>query len=269
MRIFKTASHKIVAVASAMTVLSASVLSVSAASPRSVRKGDSNISVYVTVEKSVFNAHNSLIEEPVTVQVPTGSNALDALETAIGSANVNVTTEVYNGTTYHYVAAIKDPDNTGGSKYFANTVPSSGEYSFVGSTDSSSWNGIVHSNSWLTQLDYNKYAGWMISVNNVAVSDGVDTALHSGDVVRMEYTLYTGCDLGWDGWVQDSSGNWVEHAPFYTGRADKTELIQDMAADGPVNPYYNEALGVLQNLQASASDVESAIENLNDGQQAA
>lgn len=263
MKIINMMGRKVAAAALAVSVMVTGVASVSAAS---LNKADNDITVYVSVEKSVFNSHPELIETPVKETVPAGSTALYALEKAVGAANVEVKTTSYG----NYVTGIADSGNTSATKYITSTTPSLSEYKYAGkvaSTDSklgvsNSWNGTVNKDGWLSEKDYNRNTGWMISVDNTEAYNGVDTTLKDGDVVRMEYTLYGGCDDGWTGYIENSSSNWVSVNAFNT-RVDKSALVQAIAETTSSNTGYTKALAVLENLEASTSDVSNAISGLH------
>lgn len=274
MSILKNAKAKITAIVFVAAFAAMSIFPLSAAAaPKTAKLAatSGDITVYVSVEKSVFNLSRTPLKVPVAVSVPSGSTALDALEDVEGSSHLNVTTGTFGGVTYHYVEGIYDYENTSASKYFASTTPTSNEYRYlsnVSTIDSglgvtSSWNGTVNTNHWLTAVDYNRNSGWMISVDNSFVSDGVDHALSNGDVVQMEYTLYGGCDLGETGYIENSSGSWIAENPFNT-RADKSTLVSAMAnySGSHSSSAYQSALSVFEDLEATSSQVAAAVNGL-------
>lgn len=80
--------------------------------------------------------------------------------------------------------------------------------------------------------------------------------LHNGDVVRFEYSLYGGCDLGWTGNIGASS---TATSSFNTC-VDKSTLIRAMGTTGLSNThFFLAALGTLKDFNATASQVANVV----------
>jgi hypothetical protein len=108
--------------------------------------------------------------------------------------------------------------------------------------------------------------GWMITVGNtfIKTSAGVHT-LKNKDVIRWQYTSNYGRDIGagdiWD-WDETST-------PIPSEKPDKDALIWKVAeinAAGKQSSYsaYNAAVSVLKKLDASQSEIKTALDSLND-----
>ena len=59
--------------------------------------------------------------------------------------------------------------------------------------------------------DYNNYSGWMLKIGDgkEAPYNGVDTVLTDKDVVVLDFSMMMGLDVGLNGYMQDSTGQWV------------------------------------------------------------
>lgn len=214
--------------------------------------------VYITVERLTLNG--GVIQQPMKVTLDSDDDPtiLDALYEAGIDMNVS------NPWGTNYIEGVADAGNTGSL-----INPSTGAgYDFLteitaaetanGLSSGSTWSGDGETvDGYLSELDYNNYAGLMVSLNDdFNIWDGVDTAVSDGDVVRMQFTLFAGCDLGETGWIQDSSSNWVSVNPFIT-TADKTDLIKALV-DNPTDPDWNSAYAVFLDLEATQAAVDTA-----------
>ena len=111
----------------------------------------------------------------------------------------------------------------------------------------------------LSEFTLGNKSGWMITVNNsfIRTSAGVHI-LSDGDVVRWQYTLQLGADLGED----------VDYLGTNT-KANKDSLLWKVAeVNAAGNKYaygstYTEAMTVLKDLNASQASVNSALDALN------
>lgn len=116
-------------------------------------------------------------------------------------------------------------------------------------------------------------SGWMYSVNNIFPNVGfADCYLSDGDVVRVQFTLGYGADIGGFGSVGVDIPN-VDDQPIsgYYAVADKDELSyavfrarsSNLLERNNVKTAYNTALSVMYSLNISQSSVNSAVRGLN------
>lgn len=119
----------------------------------------------------------------------------------------------------------------------------------------------------LGEFDYAQGSGWMYCLNNIFPNVGfADSYLSAGDVVRVQFTLAYGSDIG-GGFATGGGDNGKV-------RADKDDLAEQIAAvnsaqnretllaDAAVKSAYDEANAAMLNLPASQADVDAACEAL-------
>ena len=116
-------------------------------------------------------------------------------------------------------------------------------------------------------------SGWMYSVNNVFPNVGfADTYLSDGDIVRVQFTLGYGADIGGFGAMGTSIPN-VEKQPKsgYFSVANKDSLTKaiertiysGLITRSNVKNAYAAALSVAETLDASQSAVDNAVSAIN------
>ena len=124
----------------------------------------------------------------------------------------------------------------------------------------------------LGEFDYTSGSGWMFCLKNVFPNVGfADSYLSEGDVVRVQFTLAYGSDIG-GGYAMGTGGS----AGYYEV-ANKDALTRRVAAINAkieANPYYleencltkayNAAMDVLTTLYVSQADVDAALADLPD-----
>ena len=124
----------------------------------------------------------------------------------------------------------------------------------------------------LGEFDYTSGSGWMYCLKNVFPNVGfADSYLSEGDVVRVQFTLAYGSDIG-GGHAMGTGGS----AGYYEV-ANKDALTRRVAAinaEIEANPYYLEqncltkaydtAMDVLTTLYVSQADVDAALADLPD-----
>ena len=105
--------------------------------------------------------------------------------------------------------------------------------------------------------DYAAFSGWMLTINNEMTMLGAANEFpQAGDVIRWEFSLDFGVDIGFEGW---------DGAPPAIDRADMSELIR--AASMACSVWLaNDALPVLNNLTATQEEVDAAIASFHDYQ---
>lgn len=135
-------------------------------------------------------------------------------------------------------------------------------------------------NNWqgyIGEFVFTNGSGWMYSVNNIFPNVGFsDTYLSDGDVVRVQYTLGYGADIGGLGSVGGNIPDAeVQPTSGYFPVADKDELSRaicraltfgDMSKKR-VKAAYDAAISVMETLDASQSSVALAVNALNDALQ--
>lgn len=216
--------------------------------------------VYIDVEKNITG--QNVILEPVAVTLNTTDTIFDATEQAVGAGNIDGST---------YVTAFKD--STASFTYpYTSLLPA-----IVFDPVTAYNQPIVSDPTWLREQEYDGISGWMFTVNNASTYGGgtyytASTTLANvpdDAVIRWEFTMASGCDLGKSGYLPDGTAlygfyNWSSSPtnPFFT-RADKTELIRVMADHAPkTDTDYTNALNVLKNLTISQSAVDTAADAL-------
>ena len=124
----------------------------------------------------------------------------------------------------------------------------------------------------LGEFDYTSASGWMYCLKNVFPNVGfADSYLSEGDVVRVQFTVAYGSDIG--GGFAMGSGD----SAGYFDMANKDTLTRRVAAinaEIEANPYYLEqncltkaydaAMDVLTTLYVSQADVDAALADLPD-----
>ncbi|MBV7275202.1 hypothetical protein JMF89_06425 [Clostridiaceae bacterium UIB06] len=227
--------------------------------------------VYVDVEKNITG--QAPILQPVQVSLDDTKTVLDATETAVGASNIDAASSSYGS----YVKAFKD--NTASFTYaYTSQIPA-----ICYDTTTAYNQPIVSDSNYLREKEYNGISGWMFTVNNTDHDSSynyytADTALSSlpdGAVIRWEFSMASGCDLGLSGYLPNGTVtggyyNWNTSAtaPFFT-RTDKTALITKLAttakpASGATGyDEYVAAENALKNLTISQTSVDDVLDDLN------
>ena len=114
-------------------------------------------------------------------------------------------------------------------------------------------------------------SGWMYSVNNVFPNVGfADYYLSDGDVVRVQFTLGYGADIGGFGAVGDIPGVDTQPTGGYYEVADKDDLTAEICraresgllSRPNVKAAYQNAVSVMEKLNATQNEASSAIRAL-------
>ena len=124
----------------------------------------------------------------------------------------------------------------------------------------------------LGEFDYTSGSGWMFCLKNVFPNVGfADSYLSEGDVVRVQFTLAYGSDIG-GGYAMGTGGS----AGYYevANKDALTRRVTAINAEIEANPYYLEqncltkaydaAMDVLTTLYVSQADVDAALADLPD-----
>ncbi|OBR91265.1 MULTISPECIES: hypothetical protein [Clostridium] len=229
--------------------------------------------VYVDVEKNVLG--EAPILQPVKVTLSDTNTIADATKQAVGDGNVNIVSSKYGS----YVTGFKD--TTDNQSAFTNNYLTDFKTELKTVTKGIVFRTnipnqpIVTDANYLSEKECDGISGWMFTVNNVdhansTYYDGSTTLANvpDGAAIRWEFSAAAGCDLGLAGYLPDGTlnqqygtYNWNTTATpaFFSGRADKTNLIAKMANHvNKTDTAYTNALTQLETLQATQDAVNAA-----------
>ncbi|MFQ9715818.1 MAG: Ig-like domain-containing protein [Blautia sp.] len=212
---------------------------------------------YATFDIEALSINYGYLVEPVKVPVYEGENSAKALTRLIlksGYDYMNTGTIEANFYLSHIMSGTKRIDLKNASM---NEDLKDMEINWTGPlTDSS-----------LGEFDFANGSGWMYCLNNVFPNVGFsDSYLSDGDVVRVQFTLNLGQDIGGGGAVGGGSAGRI--------RADKDSLAAGIASvnssqnkdnllsDPTIKAVYENANQVMLDLPASQEDVDTASEAL-------
>lgn len=234
---------------------------------------DSNITVYVTVERTLIGNQTPILQ-PTAVTVPAGTSVYGVLNALKSSVNNFDFTYSVNTDGKIYIKGFKVPSHASfnyltdyefWTQYNAAAGGMGSVYFDYGNTPSSS-------DLFLEEEDYNMLGGWIVSANNGITWDdpatSVDeayptastilTADDDGIVLRFEYSFALARDAGYDGFsLLDLT---TSESAFYTA-ANKSTLIQKMAdCTDKTSSVYANGLDVLMDMDATQSSVDAAVQ---------
>lgn len=201
--------------------------------------------------------HNYLIE-PTLVDIKEGENAAQALKTFIES----------NGYAIDYTGTIEDTFYLSGVESDTNAldVPlahNCPEYILELLSEKGFWPDDERWDAdWLGEFDYTFGSGWMYAVNGTFANVGFGNYyLSDGDVVRVQFTLCYGPDIG---------DNMMGGEPVYTveNRDKLTALIAEINSsivkdNANVLAAKEEAFATISILNCSSDDITAAYNALN------
>lgn len=211
----------------------------------------------VTVEK--FTLNEGYLVEPTLVELRSGDTCADVLLRLLDDEGIDYQ---YSGQPSggFYLQAVADRGSN--SPRFPGYIEDYlAEYpKYINS------NG-KNSSGWLEEFDFFSQSGWMYCINDDFPNVGAaDKSLRDGDVMRWQFTV---CGLGGDlGSHYSASGARTE--PLLT-TADKDELTWAIAEinaredksefldTGSNQSAYNRAISVLEDIEASTSQVRDAL----------
>lgn len=235
----------------------------------------------------LFTAGCGYLVEPVECDIYEGETSADQL---IRLLHENGYSGYYGGTTgsAFYLAYIADGDAPGqtfqGYKKsgtpsvkkklgIAPAVPSllkpylKGTMSFYDEKDYQNWTGYIG------EFVISSGAGWMYSVNNEFPNVGfADTYLSDGDVVRVQFTLGYGADIGGfgamgtkipDAETQPESGYFDTADKDALTRAVCRALKSGYSQRSGVKEKLSLAMSVMEKLNATQSEADAAADELN------
>lgn len=215
------------------------------------QKGD--IIGYATWSIEAFTIGNGYIVEPVKVPVKEGVNAARTLDQVLKGAGLSCSKTGSLDSSF-YLSSIKSGTKTLNIK---ENIPSvlKNQLGEIGDFDKSS----------LGEFDFTYMSGWMYCVNNVFPNVGfADAYLADGDVIRTQYTLAYGSDIGggWGGSYYDTANKdrLTQLLGEFNSSPKKTKLLKNK----DVSEAYNSALETIQELDASQGSIDSAYYSLYD-----
>ncbi len=116
----------------------------------------------------------------------------------------------------------------------------------------------------LGEFDFNSLSGWMYSVNNIFPNVGfADYYLKDGDVMRVQYTIALGSDIG---------GGWGSNFFDKVNKDALTKKIAQINSSDKKDEYlkndnlkkvYNHAINVLKTVDASQVEIDEALEKID------
>jgi|GEM_PF-4129221 len=195
-----------------------------------------NFYVYMTLEG--FSIGHGFFIEPTRFSIPAGTSVYTATRLFFAQNNIEYDMpggflgRIYN--IYDNSGVI--PDFIASEIYaegFIDLLPGSGDNS-------------------LGMGDYASWAGWMYRINHADCPYGMASRiLAAGDVVRWQFSLVAGPDLGVYGWS----------APFFT-QSDRTALIRAISRT-PGHNARNTAMAALNDILSPQIEIDAAIRQLN------
>ena len=215
------------------------------------QKGD--VIGYATWSIEAFTIGNGYIVKPVKVPVKEGVNAARTLDQVLKDEGLSYSKTGSLDNSF-YLSSIKS-----GSKKLdiKENIPSvlKGQLDDIGDYDKAS----------LGEFDFTSLSGWMYCVNNVFPNVGfADTYLADGDVVRTQFTLALGSDIGggWGGSYYNTADK--DHLTRLLGEFNASPKKAKLLKNKDISEAYNSALETIQQLDAGQSSIDSAYYSLSD-----
>ena len=200
------------------------------------------------VSIEAFSIGGGYVVEPLSVDIYEGENAAQLLDRVLSTHGLSKD-QTGTLTSGFYLAGIKGAALASMPKD-GSSVPAD-LLSRLGSV------GTRSNHDWLGEFDFTNGSGWMYCVNNVFPNVGFsDYYLNEGDVMRIQYTLALGADIGGAGATGGGSN-------FYAV-ADKDRLITLLAQYG-CDSVPSSVLDIAAKLNATDSEVSQAIAMLTSG----
>ena len=218
------------------------------------------------VSFEAFTLGGGYIVEPVYVDILQGENGammLDRLITA-NSMTYSSTGSLESG---FYLSILKG-DQLAAIDVTGNSIPAelkemlTANYFTISKRDNATELG---------EFDYTYGSGWMVCVNNVFPNVGFsDIYLSEGDVLRLQFTLAYGSDIG--GGYAMGSGGGTSYYPLankdaLTARVAEINALKatdaQYLAKNNLTEAYNNAMAVLTNLTSGQETVDAALAALN------
>ncbi|MCR8659747.1 S-layer homology domain-containing protein [Paenibacillus endoradicis] len=203
---------------------------------------------YVTVSVEKFTLGQGYIVEPIRVPYQEGDNVAAVISELLGDNRYKHEGSVENR---FYLSSVSDPDagEVNIPAYILQAIGGAGEVGDRSDAD------------WLSEFDYTTQSGWMFAVNHSIPDVGAsENYVENGDVIRWQYTVYLGKDIGsYDGLIDPSNKDALtEKVAEINSAIDKSEIL----ADDAVKVAYDNAYDALTDMESSQSDVDTALEEL-------
>ena len=234
---------------------------------------NSNITVYVTVERTLLSNQDPVLA-PTKVVVPTGSTVMDVLnklKTQVEGFDFTSSGSVAEDTAY--IKGFKVPSHAAFNYHsyifydeYYEELEKDDDYMAMYFEDYAQFPAAT--DLFLEAGDYCMLGGWIVSANNqiiwddtttTAVNEAYPTASsvirEDNTVLRFEYSLALARDCGYDGW---NLMNPNAQADAFYNAADKSELVRKMA-ENPNSSAYAAGMTTLKNMVATQSAVNNAV----------
>lgn len=231
----------------------------------------------ITLSIELFTLGSGYITEPITLEVDKNSNVA---EIVINALHNNGYLGFYGGTTEDsfYLAYISSGDkknktyegynNSNNGQPLANSktldISESIPECIKSHLDTDFYTYDYLNNGFIGEFDFTTGSGWMYSVNNVFPNNAMsEYYVQDGDVIRLQFTLALGRDIG-------GSNITNLESPYYTtaNKDNLTKLAADINSrnlknNTSISALYKDALNVLQEVDASQTDVDNVYNKLN------
>lgn len=217
---------------------------------------------YTTWTIEALSIGQGFMVEPIKVPIYEGENAAQTLDKILNERGYNYK---YTGSleSGFYLSCIELGEQSSVPEYVDDTVPQRLKDCLEG-------NGLYLDSGWcegentLGEFDYTFMSGWMYAINGVFPNVGFSGAyLSDGDVVRVQFTMSYGYDIGGGyamGGVSTDFYPVAQKDRLYQVLAEinssdeKAELLKDTA----IKSAYDNAKSKAEDLLASQEDVDSA-----------
>jgi len=217
--------------------------------------GDGYITVFITFEG--FNLGHGFYVEPTAVTVPIGATAAYAT-LALQDMHPNL------GRVPNWVS---HRGGTGSGFYMEGILGFNRDYvnlpSYLTTPEMGWFAGMFNfgdaiAGGDLLEFTFTFMSGWMITVNNVLISESAGAfMLNDGDVIRWQFTVYgLGADVGID-------SGWGNIPPFIMH--DRTDLIRALFNPNAAQSARQNALDVIINPLATTEEIAAAHDALISG----
>ena len=215
------------------------------------QKGD--IIGYATWSIEAFTVGNGYIVEPIKVPVKEGVNAARTLDQVVKGAGLSYSKTGSLDSSF-YLSSIKSSTEKLNIK---ENIPSvlKDQIGEIGDFDKSS----------LGEFDFTSMSGWMYCINNVFPNVGfADSYLADGDVVRTQFTLAYGSDIGggWGGSYYSTANK--DRLTQLLGEFNSSPKKAKLLKNKDISEAYSSALETIQQLEVGQSSIDSAYYSLSD-----
>lgn len=217
----------------------------SPANPSSELSPLSGGSVAVYLDFEGYSLGQGYYIEPVKLELPVGSTAETATRAVLEQSGRPAGTG-YRASSPFYLSDVKgfNMPNCTPPRYITEFFAAKGGLASYNRAD-----------GWLGEFDYANTSGWMLTVNHEVINVGAGSrVLSDGDVIRWQFSLTMGTDLG----IPSNMGNGQTKEPLYT-HTDKTALIRAMFAEGVNTEALQAAKDTLINPFATTDEVAAAL----------